>query len=152
MTASVSADLLAYDDVYDVYRDPSEAFRPPLDGTVGELFDMRHSFDEVLGGLPSTARAMLRPFFRFAVTADPRHPMRVRLRQNAVDRWRPRAPLLVFHSPDDEEVPYADALASVARLRSRGGHVRVQPLPGFDHVNSWIQAMPRAASWFRTLD
>ena len=28
----------------------------------------------------------------------------------------------------------------------------VTSLPGLDHVNSWIQAMPRAAEYFKTLD
>jgi hypothetical protein len=61
--------------------------------------------------------------------------------------------LRIYHSPDDEEAPYADALASVDRLRSRGAEVTVRPLTGgFDHVNSWIQAMPRAVAWFRSLD
>ena len=49
--------------------------------------------------------------------------------------------------------PYADALVSVDRLRSRGADVTVRTLTGgFDHVNSWIQAMPRAVTWFRSLD
>ena len=75
-----------------------------------------------------------------------------RLRQNAVDRWLPSAPVRIYHSHDDEEVPYPDALVSVDRLRSRGADVTVTSLPGFDHVNSWIQAMPRAVDWFRSLD
>jgi hypothetical protein len=41
---------------------------------------------------------------------------------------------------------------SVDRLRGQGADVTVEPLPGFDHVNSWIQAMPHAATWFRLLD
>jgi len=76
----------------------------------------------------------------------------LRLRQNAVDEWRPRAPVRVYQSPDDEEAPYADALVSVDRLRSRGADVTLRQLLGFDHVNSWIQAMPRAVAWFRSLD
>ena len=78
--------------------------------------------------------------------------MRVRLRENAVDRWRPEAPVLAFHSPTDEEVPYDDALVSVERLRRRGATIAVRTLPGFDHVNSWIQALPRAVRWFRAID
>jgi hypothetical protein len=147
----VSYILLAYDDVYDVYERTSDVFRPPYASTVGGLFDMRHFFDDVLAGLPPKSRALLRSSYYAGVTANPRDPLRVRLRENAVDRWRPRAPVRVYHSPDDEEVPYADALASVDRLRSRGANVTVQPLPGFDHVNSWIQAMPRAVAWFRSL-
>ena len=144
--------LLAYDDVYNVYERTSDVFRQPYASTVSGLFDMHHFWDDVLAGLPPTSRALLTPSYYAHVTANPHDPLRIRLRQNAVDQWRPRAPVRVYQSPDDEEAPYADALASVARLRSRGADVTVRQLPGFDHVNSWIQAMPRAVAWFRSLD
>jgi hypothetical protein len=79
-------------------------------------------------------------------------PMRLRLRENAVDRWQPKAPVLAFHSTTDEEAPYGDALVSVERLRRRRATIAVRTLPGFDHVNSWIQALPRAVRWFRAID
>lgn len=148
----VSYLLLAYDDVYDVYGQTPDVFRQPYASTVSSLFDMRHFFDDVLAGLPPNSRELLTPSYYSEVIANRQNPFRVRLRQNAVDRWRPDAPLRVYHSPDDEEVPYADALRSVNRLRSRGADVTVQPIPGFDHVNSWIQAMPRAVNWFRSLN
>jgi pimeloyl-ACP methyl ester carboxylesterase len=145
--------LLAYDDIYNVYDRTSDVFRQPYASTVAGLFDMHHFWDDVLAGLPPTSRALLTSAYYARVTANPNDPLRIRLRQNAVDQWRPRAPLRVYHSPDDEEAPYADALVSVARLRSRGADVTVRPLTGgFDHVNSWIQAMPRAVAWFRSLD
>ena len=143
--------LLAYDDVYDVYRRPSDVFRRPYASTVPGLFDLRHFFDDVLAGLPPTSRQLLRASYLRAVRGDPDDPLRVRLRQNAADRWRPRAPIRVYHSPDDEEVFYQDMLVSVGRLRKRGADVTVTTLPGFDHVNSWIQAMPRAVRYFRSL-
>jgi hypothetical protein len=144
--------LLAYDDIYDIYRQPSDVFRQPYASTAPGLFDMQHFFDDVLAGLPPTSRELLRPSFFRVVRDNPDHPLRVRLRQNAVDRWRPRAPIRVYHSPEDEEVFFEDMLVSVDRLRKRGADITVEPLPGFDHVNSWIQAMPRAVRWFRTLD
>jgi acetyl esterase/lipase len=85
------------------------------------------------------------------VRDDPDTRLRVRLRQNAADRWRPAAPVRVYHSPDDEEVRFDDVLASVARLRDGGAAVTVVRLPGLDHVNSWIRAMPRAARYFKNL-
>src|SRR5262249_58496813 len=103
------------------------------------LFDMQHFFDDVLAGLAPNPRALLRSSYYAAVTTDPQNPLRVRLRQNAVDQWRPHAPLLVYHSPDDEEVPYEDALVSVDRLRSRGADMTVETLPGYDHVKSWCK-------------
>lgn len=119
---------------------------------MNDFFDMQHFFDDVLAELPPNSNALLTSSFYADVSANSLNSLRVRLRQNAVDKWRPQAPLLVFHSPDDEEVPYEDALLSVASLKNKGANVTVWPLPGFDHVNSWIQAMPRAVTWFRSFD
>jgi hypothetical protein len=123
----VSYILLAYDDVYDVYGQTSDVFRKPYALTVSNLFDMQHFFDDVLAGLPPNSRALLTSSYYARVTANPQNPLRVSLRQNAVDQWKPRAPLRVYHSPDDEEVPYEDALVSVDRLRSRGADATVVP-------------------------
>ena len=119
---------------------------------MGDLFDMEHFFDDIVAALAPNAHALLTPSYFTNVTTNTQNPLRVRLRENAVDRWRPRAPLLVYHSLDDEEVPYDGALVSVDRLRNRGADVSVHTLAGFDHVNSWVQAMPRAVTWFRSLD
>jgi hypothetical protein len=148
----VSYILLAYDDIYDVFDRPSDVFRQPYASTVPGLFDMQHFFDDVLAGMPPTTRELLTASYFRAVSSNPDDPLRVRLRQNAVDRWRAAAPIRFYHSPDDEEVPFEDVLVSVDRLRRRGADVSLRRLPGFDHVNSWVQAMPRAARYFRTLD
>jgi hypothetical protein len=143
--------VVACDDVYDLYDSPFDVFRRPWASRVDRLFDMQHYFDDVVAGLAPNARArFIGPFARGL--SDPQAPLRVRLRANAVDRWTPVAPVRVYHSPDDEEVPYPGALVSVERLRQAGANVVVEPIPGFDHVNSWIQAMPRAAEWFRSFD
>jgi hypothetical protein len=113
------------------------------------LFDMRHFFDDVLAGMPATSRELLTASYFREVRDNPDDPFRVRLRENAVDRWRPRAPIRVYHSPVDEEVSFEGMLVWVDRLRRRGGNVTVRTLPGFDHVNSWVQAMPRAVRYFR---
>jgi hypothetical protein len=41
---------------------------------------------------------------------------------------------------------------SVERLRRRGATIAVRTLPGFDHVNSWIQALPRAVRFFHAIE
>jgi hypothetical protein len=144
----VSYLLLAYDDIYDVYGRTADVFRQPYAATVPGLFDMRHFFDDVLAGMPPTSRELLTASFFREVRSNPDHPLRVRLRENAVDRYRLDAPIRVYHSPVDEEVPFEEVLVSVDRLRDRGPDVTVRTLPGFDHVNSWIQAMPRAVRYF----
>jgi hypothetical protein len=100
--------------------------------------------------MPPTSRELLRASYFREVRTNPDDPLRVRLRENAVDRWRPDAPIRVYHSPVDEEVPFEEVLVSVDRLRDRGADVTVRTLPGFDHVNSWVQAVPRAVRYFRS--
>jgi predicted esterase len=148
----VSYIMLAYDDIYDIYRRKSEVFQSPYAMTVSDLFDMQHYFDDVVAGLPADSRRLLTPSFFATVTADSHHPLRLRLRQNAVDQWTPHSPIRIYHSRDDEEVPYEQAIASAERLSTHGADVTVRTLSKFDHVNSWIQAMPRAARWFRSLE
>ena len=128
---------------HEVQRRPVGVDRQPYASTVGGLFDMRHFFDDVLAGLPPTARALLKPSYYAGVIANPQNPLRVRLRENAVDDWRPYAPVRVYHSPDDEEVPYEDALVSVDRLRSRGASARSSRLASF---SSRMAARPPRSS------
>jgi pimeloyl-ACP methyl ester carboxylesterase len=144
--------LLAYDDIYDVYDSTADVFRRRYANVVEGLFDMRHYFDDVMFALPPPGRDLLRPAYYAQVTTRRDDPMRVRLRENAVDRWRPDAPVRVYHSQTDEEAPYGDALVSVERLRQRGAKIEVRTLSDFDHVNSWIQVLPRAVRWFRAME
>ena len=144
--------LLAYDDIYDVYGSAADVFRQRYAAGVEDLFDMRHYFDDVMFALPPPARNLLKSSYYAQVTGDRDDPMRVRLRENAVDRWRPQAPLRVFHSPQDEEAPYEDALVSVERLRRRGATIGFRTVHGFDHVNSWIQSLPRTVRWYRAIE
>jgi len=143
--------LLTYDEIYNVYERKTDVFRQPYAATVAGLFDMHYFWDDILAGLPPTGRDLITPSYTRRVTTDPREPLRVRLRQNAVDNWRPKAPLIVFQSTDDEEAPYEDALESLARLRRAGADVTLETVTGFDHINTLVQIMPRAVAWFRSL-
>jgi pimeloyl-ACP methyl ester carboxylesterase len=144
--------LLAFDDIYDIYDSTAEVFRQPYATTVEGLFDMQHFFDDIAAELPPPVRDLLTPSYFAELTTNRDTPMRVRLRENAVDRLRLEAPVRVYHSPVDEEVAYDFTLISVERLRRRGATITVRTLPGFDHVNSWIQAMPRAVRWFHSIE
>ena len=148
----VSYLLLAYDDIYDIYGQTSEVFRQPYASTVSGLFDMRHYFDDVVAGLPSTSRELLTPSYYAELITQPRTSIprpAAPERSGSVGARRARARL---PQPRRRGGPLRRRARSVDRLRSRGGDVTVRPLPGFDHVNSWIQAMPRAVTWFRSLD
>lgn len=145
------ADLLvAYDDLYDVYRSPERVFRAPYAALMPELFNGHATFDEVLASLAPSVEELLQPEFLAAFESQRRLEMRVRLRQNQVFRWAPQAPIIAYHSPDDEEVPFESARRSVAELDRRSrARVKLETIGGgLDHINSWLVAMPMAAEWF----
>ena len=133
----------------------SDVFRQPYASTVSGLFDMQHFFDDVLAGLPPTTRAAAEAVVLLCQRsrANPQNPLRVRLRQNAVDRWSPHGAAARLSQPRRRGGSLRGTRSyPVDRLRSRGADVTVRTLTGFDHVNSWVQAMPRAGRWFRSLD
>jgi hypothetical protein len=65
---------------------------------------MRHFFDDIAAELPPPVSDLLTPSYLAQLTTNRDNPMRVRLRENAVDRFRLEAPVRVYHSPVDEEV------------------------------------------------
>ena len=91
--------LLAYDDIYDIYGETSEIVQPPYDSTVEGLFDMRHYFDDVAAALPASSQELLESDFLAELMGDAQHPVRVRLLENAVDRWTPGAPVSCVSQP-----------------------------------------------------
>jgi aryl carrier-like protein len=57
-------------------------------------------------------------------------------------------PVSIVYGFDSYRVTYC----TVERLRRKGADVTVRTFSGFDHVTSWIFAMPRAVNWFRSLE
>ena len=104
---------------------------------------MRHYFDDVVVELPPPARDLLRPSYHAQLTTnrtpDARPLAGERRGSVAAGGAGARLP-----QPGRRRGPVSTPLVSVERLRRRGATIDVRMLPGFDHVNSWIQAMPRA--------
>jgi hypothetical protein len=139
--------LLSHQDVYgDVYGHPSDAFVPPFDATLGELFDMNHTYEEVIAGLPGSMAELLTPAF-FESIHDVRSPLRVHLRDNAVDDVCLRSPIRMFHMLDDDEVPYELSVNAMEKL-SACNDVELRDWVGTDHLNTWHETLPTVRDWF----
>jgi pimeloyl-ACP methyl ester carboxylesterase len=139
--------LLSYNDVYgDVYRDPAAAFASPFDVELEQLFDMNHTYDRVVAGLPGSTAELTTPAF-FAAIHDPSSPIRVHLRENAVDDVCLDHPIRMFHMIDDDEVPYEISLDALARLAACN-EVELIDWIGTDHLNTWHQTLPEVRKWF----
>ena len=139
--------LISYSDVYgDVYRDPAAALTPPFDVTLAQLFDMNHTYDKVVAGLPgSTAGLVTSSFFR--EIHDPNSPIWSHLRANAADDVCLDHPIRMLHMIDDDEVPYEISVAALAHL-STCNEVELVDWIGKDHLNTWHETLPGVRAWF----
>jgi alpha-beta hydrolase superfamily lysophospholipase len=143
--------LLAYNESYDLYQNPSEVFAAPYDARVAGLFDGTHAAEAVSAGLPSSAAALLRPDFAVAVRADPNHPLRAALRANDVYDFRPLAPVRLFHGKADRNVPFANAEVAQRRMTERGGAVELVNVgDALDHETAVIPSFVGARRFFDT--
>jgi pimeloyl-ACP methyl ester carboxylesterase len=141
--------LVSYNDVYgDVYGHPSAAFANPFDATIELLFDMNHTYEEVIAGLPGSTAELLTPAF-FDEVHNPCSSFRRHLRENAVDDVCLRSPVRIFHMVDDEEVPHSLATKALEGL-SACTDVELIDWIGTDHLNTWHETLPEMREWFDT--
>src|SRR4051812_5479829 len=96
-----------------VFKDPT--------GTAS-LFDMDHSYNNVIAGLKNTAGATYLPGFLHDFERNGNHPARVFFRaSDATVGWCPRAPITFHHFQEDTEVSFESAVAAQAALNSCSG-------------------------------
>src|SRR6185503_13620741 len=132
-----------------VFKDPS---------SITSLFDMDHSYNEVIAGLKNTAGATYLPGFLHDFQRNADHPARVFLRaSDATVGWCPKAPIIFHHFEEDTEVSFESAVAAQAALNTcsgSGGATLVRydstavPLlayPGAEHLELWDNLLPKYA-------
>ena len=132
-----------------VFKDPS---------SITSLFDMDHSYNEVIAGLKNTAGATYLPGFLHDFQGNADHPARVFLRaSDATVGWCPKAPIIFHHFEEDTEVSFESVVAAEAALNTcsgSGGATLVRydstavPLlayPGAEHLELWDNLLPKYA-------
>ena len=94
--------LLAYDSIYDLAPSLSAMLRPPYDTLLPRLFDGPHEGFEINRSLPSRPADIFRPEYLERFASDSSHPLRRALAENDLDRWKPRAPMRLYHCIGDD--------------------------------------------------
>lgn len=132
-----------------VFKDPS--------GTAS-LFDMDHSYNDVIAGLKNTAGATYLPAFLHDFQRNANHPARVFFRaSDATVGWCPKAPIVFHHFEEDTEVSFASVLAAQTALNTCSGSggatlvtydstaVPLLAYPGAEHLELWDNLLPKYA-------
>jgi hypothetical protein len=148
VTAYLGYLTVAWNRWLQLYAEPSEAFLPPYDQTVEQLFDNDHTAEEVFAGLPATLEEMFTPAF-LARLREPSGALRAALEEaSQVCAWRPGVEVRVYASSADADVPIDNARHCVESFRQSGAEVPLIDLGDADHSSSMTRSLPLALAQF----
>lgn len=144
--------LLAYDEVYDLFENLSDAFVPPWDVRLPVLFDGTHDSAQIDAELPAVPLEIARDDYVAAFESDDDHPLRQALRDNDLYAWTPKTPMRMYHCVDDDLVPFANTEVASASFKARGAAaVEVVSLTFGGHQACAAPALLLGKFWFDAL-
>jgi len=140
--------ITAMNRIYHVYDDPSEAFLPPYDEHVEDLFDGFHGVFDLAGRLPETPGELLTPRY-LEWAAEPTGPALEAMNDNDICDWTTTAPVRLYASEADRSVAATNTEECLETLRGeRVEHVDLTPM---DHGATGRAAVADALLWFDEL-
>jgi hypothetical protein len=88
-----------------------------------------------------------------SLTNDPGSPLYQALRDNDLYRWKPVAPMRLYHCSGDQDVLPANSQVAYSNFVAQGvSQVQlIDPMPGANHSGCVIPALTAAKAWFDTL-
>jgi hypothetical protein len=131
-----------------LYASPSDAFLPPYDRTLEQLFDNDHTVEQVFAGLPETLEEMFTPAFLERLRAPSGTLLAALEEASQVCAWRPTVEVTVYASSADADVPIANAHHCSESFRASGAEVQVVDLGDADHSASMTRSLPLALAQF----
>ncbi len=147
--------LFGYNAVYRMFAAPAEVLMEPYATQLPPLFDGRHASSEINAVMPAVPGLIFKPAYMDAFATDSNHIFRAALRCNDTYRWKPRAPIRLYHCPADTIVPFANSQVACSNLLANGAtSVQVlDPTPGtdHDHGDGALPCFTAAKAWFDSL-
>ena len=152
-TANLSYVIYSYNSVHQVIPDWSEIFEAPYDSIIPALWDRANPNASLLGSLPQYATEILVDSALQAFRNDPNHPMRLLLEANNIYDWVPQAPVRMYYCPNDEEIPYMNALLTRDSMQMNGAAsvLAIEASNVAGHFDCHGPSLIFALSWFKDL-
>ncbi len=146
--------LVAYQSVYSLAPNWADLLAPPYDAILPPLFNGNTDSTNINSAMPAcNISSILVPAVHSALTNDPGSPLYQALRDNDLYRWKPVAPMRLYHCSGDQDVLPANSQVAYSNFVAQGA-TQVQlidPMPGADHSGCVLPALTAAKAWFDTL-
>ena len=142
--------LAAFQDVYHFAPTLQDLLAPPYNTTLPPLLHGNTTGGIINAALPQDPTLILKPEYLVAFRSDPRHPLRLALRDNGLCDWTPSTPLRLYHCSGDQDVIVANSKVAAAGFQARGATnvVWLDPLPGANHGGCAQPSLLAAKIWF----
>jgi pimeloyl-ACP methyl ester carboxylesterase len=150
--------LAAYQSVYSLAPGWADLVVAPYDTTIPPLFNGNTSGGTINNAMPHCngttvlVSSMLSPALLSSLTNDPGCPLFQALRDNDLYRWKPVAPMQMYHCSGDQDVLPANSQVASNSFKAQGVQVQlIDPSPGAGHGDCVIPALTYAKAWFDSL-
>jgi hypothetical protein len=145
--------LTTFNRVYKLYPSLSDAVNAPYDTSLIPYYDGLYSADFLDNRSPNPPRNLIKNEVITAFESDMNHPFRVALRDNDSYRWTYRAPIKMYYSRGDEQVPYQNTLNCLDSLKARGitAVEAVKVSDTASHNDAVIPILFQVLDWFNGL-
>ncbi len=146
--------LVAYQSVYSLAPAWSDLLVPPYDTTIPPLFNGNTDSSTINSNMPAcNISSILTPGVLSSLTNDPGSPLYQALRDNDLYRWKPVAPMRLYHCSGDQDVLPANSQVAYSNFVAQGASQvqLIDPMPGTNHTGCVIPALTAAKAWFDTL-
>ncbi|WP_040796344.1 alpha/beta hydrolase family protein [Nocardia higoensis] len=141
--------VTAMNRIYHVYDNPSEAFLPPYDEHVEDLFDGYHGVLDIAGRLPGAPRELLTPRFQEWAMVPTGPALQAMDDSDGTCDWTTTAPVRLYASAADRTVPATNTEKCLETLRGeRVEHIDLTPM---DHGATGTAAIGETLLWFDQL-
>jgi len=141
------------------------SFDPELEVELGEVIDPKFadiipkvlsgeiSFTEATKLLPSKANDFFtKKFLKDLFNGGALNLLRSFAKQDLIE-WTPKAPVYLFHAPDDESVSFRNSVLAQKSFQARGSQVELKELPtGLGHIQVTLAAHYQASKLLTKLN
>ncbi|MGW4703179.1 alpha/beta hydrolase [Streptomyces sp. NPDC004285] len=143
--------LTAQNRLHPIYDDPAEVFRQPHAGYVEELFDTRHTEEDIVTKLPGSVKELLTDGFYERLQHPDGGLLAAMKAQDGTCDWKPAVPVRLHSASGDTDVPIANSVNCAADLARHGVKAPVVDHGKADHNGSFKLAGPEIVRWFDAL-
>ena len=142
--------LYSYSVYYDVIN-LSVVFKAPYASQMASFYDGTKDLATINASLPTDMTALINQTFVSDFSSNLSHPLRLAFRENSLLSWNPKTQMRLYHSREDEIVPY-DISVNAQQVLSANSTSTVE-LITFEtgsHTGAAVPIVLSALEWFET--